>query len=163
MPEERVLYFDFQNKEEKLSQSALNTLREKSNIACEEASAYFNLLVCLWRRHTNKGENGTLPTKLAELLQSIRSNPGETYTLEGMATEFYMSPRSFRDYFEKYVGLGPKRFLIKIRMEYARELLTYTTLTVAEVAQSCGYEDRFYFSRAFSEYWGMPPSTLRYK
>lgn len=62
--------------------------------------------------------------------------------------------------FKQRTGLSPKQFLLKIRMDKARELLG-SLLTIEQVASSVGFNDALYFSKQFRKATGMPPSEYR--
>ncbi|NQX44312.1 AraC family transcriptional regulator [Paenibacillus tritici] len=62
--------------------------------------------------------------------------------------------------FKQRTGLSPKQFLLKIRMDKARELLG-SPLTIEQVASSVGFNDALYFSKQFRKHSGMPPSEYR--
>ena len=47
------------------------------------------------------------------------------------------------------------------RMNYARELLTTTSLPIGEIAERCGYESNIYFSRQFKRKIGMTPTEYQ--
>lgn len=59
---------------------------------------------------------------------------------------------------EKY-GVPPLKYLTRIRMEHACFLLEIYkgSLSMAEVAEKCGYEDYIYFSKTFKAHKGMSP------
>ncbi|MEO3405033.1 helix-turn-helix domain-containing protein [Mucilaginibacter sp. CAU 1740] len=46
-------------------------------------------------------------------------------------------------------------------MKKAKELLSVTQMTVADVCYTVGYENISHFSRLFKAYWGFNPSTSR--
>jgi two-component system response regulator YesN len=46
-------------------------------------------------------------------------------------------------------------------MNRALELLIADTLSVREIALMCGFTDEKYFSRAFRNHFGKPPSRMR--
>ena len=62
--------------------------------------------------------------------------------------------------FKHRTGLSPKQFLLKLRMDKARELLG-SPLTIEQVASSVGFNDALYFSKQFRKHTGMPPSEYR--
>jgi AraC-like DNA-binding protein len=62
--------------------------------------------------------------------------------------------------FVRLTGMGPKQYLIKLRMERAAEMLKMRTYTVTDIALSLGYPDLYVFSRAFCTYHGVPPSRF---
>jgi AraC-like DNA-binding protein len=58
-------------------------------------------------------------------------------------------------------GVAPMELVRRERMQKARQLLHWSDLSVAQVGWQCGYEDQYYFSRAFKAAEGMPPSHYR--
>lgn len=58
-------------------------------------------------------------------------------------------------------GKTPSLFIRSIRLQKGMELLKTTDLNVSEIAYQVGFSDPNYFSRAFSEEFGYPPSVVR--
>ena len=58
------------------------------------------------------------------------------------------------------LGVSPSRFIRGVRVECAAERLRRGAGSVTEVAYSVGFESLSYFSRAFHERFGAPPSTF---
>jgi AraC-like DNA-binding protein len=63
--------------------------------------------------------------------------------------------------FTQKVGMTPMRYLEKLRMEKARELLQTTAYTINEIGLTLSYPDPYTFTHAFSKYFGVPPGKLR--
>jgi YesN/AraC family two-component response regulator len=49
-------------------------------------------------------------------------------------------------------------YINMLRISNAKQLITTTNLTFAEVAYLVGVEDRYYFTRLFKRYVGMTPT-----
>ena len=73
----------------------------------------------------------------------------------------FISPSGLQRAFLQHFGVSPKQYIIKLRLNKALELLIENRLSVKEIALSCGFSDEKYFSRAFRERYGHPPSRLR--
>jgi transcriptional regulator GlxA family with amidase domain len=58
-------------------------------------------------------------------------------------------------------GMSMTRYLRTLRLSKARELLSTTALNISEVAYAVGFEDPKYFSRVFSEEFGVSPGNFR--
>jgi signal transduction histidine kinase/DNA-binding response OmpR family regulator/streptogramin lyase len=58
-------------------------------------------------------------------------------------------------------GQNPTLFIRSMRLQRAMHLLRTTRLNVSEIAYETGFSDPNYFSRSFSEEFGMPPSEAR--
>lgn len=58
-------------------------------------------------------------------------------------------------------GLSMNRYLRALRLQKAKDLLLQPELSIAQVADTVGFEDPSYFGRVFSEEYGMSPSQFR--
>jgi transcriptional regulator GlxA family with amidase domain len=58
-------------------------------------------------------------------------------------------------------GMSINPYVRTLRLQKAKELLLTTDLSIAEVAYAVGFEDPKYFSRIFSEEYGVAPSIFR--
>ena len=58
-------------------------------------------------------------------------------------------------------GLNPTLFIRKMRLQKAALLLKTTERNISEIAYDVGFTDPNYFSRAFHEEFGAPPSAMR--
>ena len=58
-------------------------------------------------------------------------------------------------------GMSISRYIRALRLRKARELLASSSLNISEVAYAVGFEDPKYFSRVFSEEFGIAPTKFR--
>ena len=93
----------------------------------------------------------------------ILSDPSDNTGIEALAATYNMSANHFIRSFKQYVGCSPNAFRITKRMEIASEILLSTDLNVESVAETAGYSDPLYFSRAFKKHTGYSPSEYRAK
>ena len=63
--------------------------------------------------------------------------------------------------FEQTFGMSPKEFLTRFQVSRAKELLTWSDITIESVAWSCGYKDALAFSKVFKKMMGVSPTTYR--
>lgn len=63
--------------------------------------------------------------------------------------------------FKSGFNTSPQQFLIKIRMEEAKNRLKNSQNSVQEISASVGYIDEFTFSKAFKKYSGFSPKVFR--
>lgn len=61
----------------------------------------------------------------------------------------------------RLLGISPRQYLNKLRMEKGADLLLERKMTVTEISLSLGYPDLFSFSRAFCKYFGVAPTSYR--
>ena len=104
----------------------------------------------------------TEDTAFAACLQYIETHFCETSLDIGSVCEKgFISPSSLQRAFLQRFGVSPKQYIIKLRMNKALQLLVENRHSVKEIALLCGFSDEKYFSRAFREKYGYPPSQLR--
>jgi len=84
----------------------------------------------------------------------------EFRTVEEVAAEIGFSPIYLSRLFKRFAGSGAYRYLLRLRMNYAAELILERGLKVSVVADRLRYADAFQFSRAFKRVYGVPPSSL---
>lgn len=78
-----------------------------------------------------------------------------------IADYFHVSNYTLSRLFKKYIGIGFAEFLSAKRVEYAKELLLTTDMTINDISSSAGFASRAYFSRSFKMYVGMSPTEYR--
>lgn len=67
----------------------------------------------------------------------------------------------FRSEFKQSVGMTPKEYIIKLRIETACKLLTDSNASVSGAATLVGYQDAYYFSRIFKKKTGVSPKQYK--
>ncbi|EJN05658.1 transcriptional regulator containing an amidase domain and an AraC-type DNA-binding HTH domain [Phyllobacterium sp. YR531] len=90
----------------------------------------------------------------------IMENLSKTLSLEVLAEQACMSPRSFSRHYRQKTGRTPARAIEDIRIETARRLLE-EGLTVARVSRRCGFGSEETMRRAFMRSLGTNPQTYR--
>lgn len=78
--------------------------------------------------------------------------------VEMLAREMAMSHTIFYEKVRNVIGITPCNLIKNARMQRARNLLTTTTATVADVAEQCGFPNWRYFSTVYKKHWGYSPS-----
>ena len=63
--------------------------------------------------------------------------------------------------FKRVYGISVQEYLLRVRMQKAKELLKATELQIQEIGERVGYEDQLNFSRIFRKYEGISPSEYR--
>jgi AraC-like DNA-binding protein len=63
--------------------------------------------------------------------------------------------------FQAEFGCSPSAYLIRFRLQRACQLLRHSSLSIGTVALSVGFEDPYYFSRAFRREMGVSPTEYR--
>lgn len=93
--------------------------------------------------------------------QYIQAHLAEEITLREIANKFSYSANHMGFLFKEQTGESFNDYLVRNRMEKARNLLQEPTLKIYEVADQVGYKSLAYFSRLFREHYGITPGDYR--
>jgi len=102
-----------------------------------------------------------LREEVVKAIDYIHRHYRERVTLEDVAEYVSMNKSYFSRLFKQETGEMFHEFLIRSRMEQAQELLLSTDVKIGDIATEVGYNDIFYFNRAFKAYAGMSPGEYR--
>lgn len=105
--------------------------------------------------------SGQKAEQLKPALEYIESHYGQPITLETLARLTGLSSKYFCRYFKAIVHRSPIDYLNYYRIECASYFLTTSDMTVAEIAQHCGYNDSSFFIKQFRKYKGTTPKQYR--
>lgn len=101
---------------------------------------------------------------MGEALNFINDNYNKDINLSFVSNKFNLSYSYFSRIFKMYVGISFTQYLLKVRMERAKELLVSSpNLKIKEVAAMVGYDyDNVQnFTRAFKNYFGKSPQYYK--
>jgi AraC family transcriptional regulator len=94
-------------------------------------------------------------------LELMRARLSEDVSLDELAAEARLSPFHFARMFKHSVGVPPRVYLTRLRVERACELLEMTELPVTEIAHEVGYSSNQVLARVFVKHRHMSPSDYR--
>lgn len=109
--------------------------------------------------HPRRG--GLAPWQVHRATALLRENLSGEIPLSRLATECGLSVRHFSRAFRISTGVPPHRWLLKIRVERAKELLHNPTVPLADIALGCGFSDQSHFTRVFTAMVGVSPGAWR--
>jgi AraC-like DNA-binding protein len=98
---------------------------------------------------------------VAEAMRFVNDHPERAWTVDELAGSVALSRSAFSDRFRRVTGEAPIRYLSRVRLTRAAELLRSSDATLAEVAVLCGYGSEFSLSRAFKRAFGTSPGRYR--
>jgi transcriptional regulator GlxA family with amidase domain len=82
-------------------------------------------------------------------------------SLDDVARECGLSVSHFSRSFRRSMGLAPHRWLIRRRVEVAKDLMLAEPMPLAQVALACGFADQSHFTRTFASLTGLTPARWR--
>lgn len=114
--------------------------------------------------HTEKARKKAYSKKDIRLI-SAKEYIDRNYTKDGClddATKLTsLTRRRFNDLFKSTFGITPNRYVVRLRTEYAKQLLSATNLSISEISGMCGFSDIYYFSKTFKAEIGQTPAKFR--
>ena len=72
-----------------------------------------------------------------------------------------MSVNAYARLFKEQTGYPPRKYLLRMRVEKACNLLHHSDLSIEQIAAACGFSDRYYFTRVFSKTMATSPGGYR--
>jgi transcriptional regulator GlxA family with amidase domain len=88
------------------------------------------------------------------------ADPTAQLSLEHLSSAVSMSPFRFAHVFRELIGMPPHKYLIRLRLLRARDLLKSGT-SVTDVCYAVGFNNLSHFIRTFHRYFGVVPSRLK--
>lgn len=103
------------------------------------------------------------PEELSKLLENyLLNNYSSITSITDISDKFGFTNEYLSKILKKYTGETPLKYLTKIRINKAKQLLVNKPeLEIKKIAELVGYKDAFYFSRLFKSNVGMYPSDYR--
>jgi AraC family transcriptional regulator len=125
-------------------------------------TALLGYLLEHYRRPATAAEQGSLgSTRLRRVKDYVSLHLAEDVSIAALAELCAMSESHFSREFRRSVGLPPHQYVLKLRLERARDALQATDDAIVDIAGECGFNNASHFSRAFALRYGMPPASFR--
>ncbi|ADV81802.1 helix-turn-helix domain-containing protein [Terriglobus saanensis] len=127
------------------------------------ANAMVIQLLHLGSRKRKNGVNkvSALPShrlrRVIECMQELQSD----VDLKTLAMESGYSRTHFLRMFRVSTGCTPHRYLLRLRLERAKEMMRQKNMSLIDIAAMCGFSSHAHLTKVFREFVGMPPSEYR--
>lgn len=103
----------------------------------------------------------TVPKLLAVALALMEKHIEEPLAVEDIAGQVGVSRRQLERRFARYLGAGPNRYYMELRLTRARQLIVQSNRSLTEVAIATGFVSYPHFYKRFKEIFGVPPMVFR--
>ncbi len=112
----------------------------------------------------NADNDGTSEqTEFSKISEYLNEHIEEQITLDSLTKEFMINRNKLNDIFMNQSSMTCLNYLLNLRMDLAKILLTKTEIPVGEVSCRVGYQDANYFAKVFKKNVGMSPSEYRHQ
>ena len=105
--------------------------------------------------------SGLRDPHVARALALLHRDITRRWTVDDLGREVGMSRSALADRFIRLIGVPPMHYLAGWRMQVATGKLRDTSDSLAQVAETVGYDSEAAFSRAFKKAFGTAPATWR--
>ncbi len=125
------------------------------------------LALHLLRHYTASGDGrqrlvgGLSGKKLRRVLDFVDTNYASDLGLSELAAVTGMSTFHFAREFKRATGVTPHQYLIKLRIERAKELLSRSEMPLVDVGFTAGFSHQSHFTRLFRKLTGTTPQSYR--
>lgn len=111
--------------------------------------------------HAGSSRPGSDEAQLQPALRYIDAHLADLLPNSKLAELAHASESHFIRMFRRVVGCTPARHVQERRVSNAADLLLRSNLSIDEIAERCGFANRYHFSRVFAQRMSHPPARFR--
>ena len=93
----------------------------------------------------------------------ILENYDNDLSIQKIADHVFITPTYLCHLYKTKTGRTINQFILEVKMNKSRKLITETNMKIKEISEKMGYSNQNYFTRTFTKYFGVTPSTFRNK
>jgi len=131
---------------------------------------YFECISLIYKIFSELQKQNYIPQNQYNLIKPAIEYVEENFLANKISVPFLadrcgISEAYLKKLFIKKFGMSPIKYIIRLKINHACDLLRSKQYSITQVSELCGYENVYYFSRQFKEYVGTSPSVFveRYK
>ncbi|OOM77310.1 HTH-type transcriptional regulator YesS [Clostridium puniceum] len=128
----------------------IDELRQSCNLILIKIISIFER----WKRNKNK-------IFFDKCVKYIEENYMQDISLEDISEKFHFNPSYFSTMFKEQLGMNFIKYLLKLRIKKACELLLESDKKIYEISSLVGYKDSKYFNRVFKNQMNICPDEYR--
>lgn len=118
------------------------------------------LFIFLYETYLSRERNASA-LSIEESISYMNEHYMLKLTLPMLAERAGMSAGHYTVRFKQHTGMTMTRYLLRLRIEKAKQMFEQTHLSAKEIAQQVGFSDYFHFSRMFKQEAGCSPTAYK--
>jgi len=146
---------------ETMFKSLLDVHRQKGYLYEWKRNLWLQQILCEVFTILQEKDQPISVMRIRKILDYIHEDPCRRITLDDLLKQAGIQKTLFLQSFRNVTGTTPNQYITAQRLEYARDLLADTNLSIIQIAENCGFNDAFYFSRCFKKHFGVSPRQYR--
>lgn len=95
------------------------------------------------------------------ILRYIQTNYSRDFTLDDLANIATVSKFHMCRVFKEITLITINQYIIQVRLERAKELLIEDSMSISDIAESCGFANVSYFTKTYKKHYGHSPSQSK--
>ena len=99
--------------------------------------------------------------RFADAIHHVMKHHGEKLRVPELAKMSKLSVSQFDRQFRKLFSMSPTQYIMRVRVNGARRLLSSSDQRITQIAMECGFYDQAQLTRSFKRLTGMTPSAYR--
>jgi AraC family transcriptional regulator len=104
---------------------------------------------------------GLAPWQQKRTLEILEANLGGEISTTLLAQECSLSASHFARAFRQSTGMAPHQWLLRRRVDKAKQAMRDTDDSLSDIALACGFADQSHFTRVFAKIAGVSPGSWR--
>ena len=99
--------------------------------------------------------------RVASSVAWMKNRLAEPLRVSELASRSGLSVAHYTVLFRRQIGFSPIDWFLRLRLQWACELLDTSQSSIGEIARQTGFADPYYFTRCFRRIVGLPPRQYR--
>jgi AraC-like DNA-binding protein len=139
----------------------LNVLRLDTIARSPSGPALGEFAIVQMFQHVFPSSDSEKPARIDRVIECIHADLSKPLSLLDLAASADMSVRHLCRAFRAATGCAPHQFILRSRVERAKELLQKSNCSLIEVAEDVGFSSQAHMATAFRKLTGLTPSDFQ--
>jgi AraC-like DNA-binding protein len=148
-----------------LADQLVEEMQSPVMLNADAADSLARLLLVHLARHLRRAlaaPSQTLPPALlARLRDYVMAHLSERILVADLAQQAGLSLDRFAAAYKEQTGQSPHQFVLALRLEHAADLLRHSSLSLADVAHTCGFASQQHLTNVMHSHLGTTPRRFR--